>query len=223
MRTKQKGILFGVYTMIFFALTGYIVFEKATAQELETIQLEKPQFDRGVKLMEALKKRRSTRSFSPKELPKDVLSNLLWAASGVNRPESGLRTAPTAVNWQEIDIYAAMKKGLYLYNAREHTLEPVMAKDLRASAGKQGFTQVAPVDLIYVADFSKMSGDEANKVFYSATDTGFISQNVYLFCASEGLVTVVLGRVDKPALAKAMNLKENQRVILTQPVGYRGE
>jgi nitroreductase len=192
----------------------------ARAEELKPIKLADPQFDRGRLLMQALKERESTRSFSTKELPLELLSNLLWAASGINRPDSGKMTAPTAVNWQEIDIYVATKDGLYIYNRRQNMLDPVMAKDIRASVGVQDFTQVAPVNLIFVSDFSKISAGDEDKVFYSATDTGFISQNVYLFCASERLATVVLGWVDKPALAKIMKLRGDQKIILAQPVGY---
>ncbi|GAF72244.1 unnamed protein product, partial [marine sediment metagenome] len=112
------------------------------------------------------------------------------------------------------------QKGLYLYNTKKHILEPVLAKDVREFAGRQAFTQKAPLDLVYVADFSRMGGYTEEGDFYSATDTGFISQNVYLFCASEGLSTVVLGWIDRPALSKVMNLREDQKIILTQPVGY---
>ncbi|MFC1460993.1 SagB/ThcOx family dehydrogenase [Verrucomicrobiota bacterium] len=193
-------------------------------QDLKPIQLPKPQEDGGKPLMQALKARSSSRSFSTKKLPMQVLANLLWAGFGVNRPKSGKRTAPSAVNWQEIDIYVALAQGLYLYDARVHVLKPVLARDIRAAAGHQKFTENVPVDLIYVADRSRMGKASADqKDFYSATDTGFISQNVYLFCASEGLATVVLGMVDKQALAKKMGLRPDQKVILTQPVGYPGE
>jgi len=189
--------------------------------ELQTIDLPKPQTDGGKPLMQALKERSSLREFSPEKLSPQMLSNLLWAAFGINRPDSGRRTAPTASNRQEIDIYVAMAEGLYLYDAKAHQLQPVLAEDLRALTGTQPFVRDAPVNLIFVADFSKMgkSSDE-NKVFYSAADTGFISQNVYLFCASEGLATVVRGSVDKPGLAAAMKLRPEQRVILAQTVGY---
>jgi SagB-type dehydrogenase family enzyme len=170
--------------------------------------------------MSALNKRRSARSFSSRELPVEVLSDLLWAAYGVNRPDEGLRTAPSARNMQEIDIYVAMKDGLYLYDPARHALEPVLPGDIREFTGKQDFTQAAPVNLIYVADSSRMSGDEQSDGFYAAVDTGFISQNVYLFCASEGLSTVVLGWVDKERLAGKMGLPGEKKVILTQPVGY---
>ena len=203
-------------------LAGILTLSSAGyAEDLKPVQLPKPQKDGGKPLMQVLKDRKSSRSFSSKKLPMQVLSDLLWAAFGVNRPDSGKRTAPSAVNWQEIDIYVALAQGLYLYDAGAHILKPVLAEDIRAAAGRQKFTQVTPVDLIYVADRSRMGkATEDQKDFYSATDTGFISQNVYLFCASEGLATVVLGLVDKPALAKKMGLKADQRVILTQPVGY---
>ncbi|MBU1127793.1 MAG: SagB/ThcOx family dehydrogenase [Candidatus Omnitrophica bacterium] len=190
------------------------------AEELEPIKLSAPRLEKGKLLMEALSERQSSRSFSSEPLPIEVLSDLLWAAFGVNRPDSGRRTAPSARNWQEIDIYVAMEKGLYLYDAGQNVLQPVLAQDIRAACGLQAFTQIAPVDLIFVADLSKMSGDKTITDFYSATDTGFISQNVYLFCASEGLSTVVLGWVDRIRLAEVMGLKENQKIVLTQPVGY---
>ncbi|MFC1620924.1 nitroreductase family protein [Candidatus Omnitrophota bacterium] len=204
-----------VFSMVFLAGDSNVL-----AEELGTIELLKPQLERGALLMQALKERRSERQFSSKELSLELISNLLWAASGVNRLDSGNLTAPTAKNSQEIGIYVAMEKGLYLYNAQKHTLEPIMAKDVREFTGLQSFTQIAPINLIYVADFSKMGGRNEGTIFYSATDTGFISQNVYLFCASEGLSTVVLGWVDKPALSKAMNLRDDQGITLTQPVGY---
>jgi nitroreductase len=151
----------------------------------------------------------------------EVLSNMLWAAFGVNRPDSGKRTAPSARNWQEIDIYVATADGLYVYDAKAHMSKRVLAEDIRAMTGRQTYVGEAPVNLIYVADLSRMGGaTDADKVFYSAADTGFISQNVYLYCASEGLATVVRGLIDRPALAKAMKLRSDQKVILAQSVGY---
>ncbi|MCX6339585.1 MAG: nitroreductase family protein [Candidatus Aureabacteria bacterium] len=199
----------------------YLVPVATAAGKLEPVQLVKPQTSGGKPLLEALAKRKSTRAFDARKLPPQVLSNLLWAACGVNRLESGKRTAPSAMNHQEIAVYAATADGLYLYNAKDHRLDPVFAEDIRARAGEQPFVKTAPVVLIYVADHSLM-GDTPrdSRDFYSATDTGFISQNVYLYCASEGLATVVLGWVDKPALAKAMKLRDDQKIILTQPVGY---
>lgn len=190
------------------------------ADKKQDIKLTSPDKKGGKSLMEALTLRKSQRSFdTEKELSEKQLSNLLYAANGVNRSNKK-RTAPSASNWQGVDIYVAMEKGLYRYDAEKHLLEHVMEKDLRAVSGKQEFTDKAPVDLIYVADFSKISRDKKSKQFYSATDTGFISQNVYLYAASEGLATVVLGYVDKKALRKLMKLKKQQRIILTQPVGF---
>ncbi len=191
------------------------------AQELKSIQLPQPQTQGGRPLMQVLKDRKSSREFSSKKLPMQILSNLLWAAWGINRPETSKRTAPSAMNKQEIDIYVSTAEGLYLYNAKAHTLEPVLAQDIRVFTGGQSFVKDAPLNLIYVADFSRMGdGAEDQKIFYSATDTGFISQNVYLYCASQGLATVVRGWVDKPTLEKKMELRSDQKVILTQTVGY---
>jgi SagB-type dehydrogenase family enzyme len=190
------------------------------ADTLEAVKLPRPDVDGGMPLMAALKNRQSVRSFSQREIEPRVLSNLMWAAFGINRPASQKRTAPSAVNWQEIDIYVATEKGVYIYRPGPHALEPYAAQDIRQYTGLQDFTQKAPVNLIYVADLSKMGGEEESKDFFAATDTGFISQNVYLFCASEGLATVVLAWADKPALAKIMDLRDDQKIILTQPVGY---
>ena len=212
-RSLQAAIL--VLTVLIFCplLTS--------AQELKPIQLPEPQRDGGRPLMQVLKDRKSTRSFSTEALPRQVLSNLLWAAFGINRPDSGKRTAPSAVNWQEIDIYVATADGLYLYDAHSHSLKQVLTKDIRAMTGRQPFVQEAPVNLIYVADFSRMGSATAeDKAFYSAADTGFIGQNVYLYCASEGLATVMRGSIDRPALAKAINLRPDQKIILAQTVGY---
>jgi len=185
------------------------------------VPLPAPQKSGGMPLLEALSARQSLRDFSTQPLPDDVLSTLLWAACGVNRPDSGLRTAPTAKNWQEIHVYVARADGCYLYEPVAHQLRRVVEGDIRASAGLQPFVREAPVVLIYVADTPRMTGATAEmQDFYSATDTGFVSQNVYLYCAAQGLSTVVLGWVDKPALAKIMGLLPDQRIILTQPVGY---
>ncbi len=207
-----------VVSIAIILLAGAVM---TSAQDLKPIKLVDPNMEGGKPLMQALNERSSSREFSDEMLPEQVLSDLLWAACGVNRPESGKRTAPTAMNMQEIDVYIATAKGLYLYDAAKHMLEPVLAGDIRAATGRQDFVAVAPVNLIYVADLSKMKrGDEEQKKFYSATDTGFISQNVYLFCASEGIVTVVRGAVDKEGLAESMKLRPDQRIILAQTVGY---
>jgi nitroreductase len=191
----------------------------ALAQELKPIQLPTPQTEIGRPLMQVLKDRHSTREFSPEKLPAQVLSNLLWAAFGINRPDSGKRTAPSAMNWQEMDIYVATAEGLFVYDARAHRLNPVLAEDVRGRTGVQPFVKDAPVNFVYVADLAKTSSSAARDMFVAA-DAGFIAQNVYLFCASEGLAVVVRGSIDRPALARAMRLRPDQKIILAQTVGY---
>lgn len=209
------------YTWIIVLLLALFSPLLSYAEESKEITLPSPKTTGGRPLMEVLKNRKTMRSFSNKELSLQELSNLLWAAFGVNRPEEGKRTAPSAVNWQEIDIYVAKKDGLYLYDAGKNILIKILDEDIREATGGQDFVKDAPVNLVYVADYSRM-GDASKEIkdFYSAADTGFISQNVYLFCSSEGLGTVVRGWVDKEKLHKVMKLKEDQEIILAQTVGY---
>jgi SagB-type dehydrogenase family enzyme len=193
----------------------------AAAQELRPLELPKPQTDGGRPLMQVLRDRHSTREFKTDKLPLQVLSNLLWAAYGINRSESGKRTAPSAMNWQEVDIYVALPEGLYVYDAKAHRLNPILADDVRAATGGQDFVKGAPLNLVYVADLARTKDAGAEeKNFYTTIDVGFIGQNVYLFCASEGLATVVRGTVDRPALAKLMKLRPEQKIIVAQTVGY---
>src|SRR5579884_777356 len=189
------------------------------AVAINTIQLPPPDKSGGKPLLQALALRRSTREFSGKPLPPQMLSNLLWAAFGVNRPD-GRRTAPSANNGQEIDIYVALPDGVYVYMAEANVLKPVIAGDVRRATGTQEFVGSAPLDLVYVADDSRAEGSADEKLFFSAADTGFIAQNVYLFCASEGLGTVVRGSVDRDALAVALKLRAGERITLAQSVGY---
>lgn len=194
------------------------------AQDVQMVQLPSPQTDGGRPLMQVLKDRHSSRAYSTKEIPMQVLSNLLWAAFGVNRPESGRRTAPSARNWQEVDIYVVMKQGLYLYDAKSNALVLIAAQDVRAATGGQSFVAEAPLNLVYVADYAKMGdGSDEGKIGTANADVGFIGQNVYLFCASEGLATVVRGSVNKEALLPVLKLKDTQHVILAQTVGYPKE
>jgi SagB-type dehydrogenase family enzyme len=193
----------------------------AAAQELRPIELPKPQTDGGRPLMQVLRDRHSTREFKSDKLPLQVVSNLLWAAFGINRPETGKRTAPSAMNWQEVDIYVAIPEGLYVYDAKAHRLVQILAEDVRGATGGQDFVKGAPLNLVYVADLARTKDAGAEeKNFYTTIDVGFIGQNVYLFCASEGLATVVRGTVDRPALAKLMKLRPEQKIIVAQTVGY---
>ncbi len=191
------------------------------AQELKPIELPKPQTTGGKPLMQALSERQSTRAFSAEKLSTQQLSNLLWAAFGINRPD-GKRTAPSAMNKQEIDIYVTLEEGAYRYDAKANRLEPIVAKDLRVLAGRQNFVAGVPLNLIYVADYAKMIKETSaeDKVLFSGAATGFIGQNVYLFCASEGLATVIRAWVDREPLSKALGLRPEQKIILAQSVGY---
>jgi SagB-type dehydrogenase family enzyme len=192
----------------------------APAQEATPVPLPKPQIEGGKPLMQVLNERKSTREFGQQKLSEQTLSNLLWAAFGINRPD-GKRTAPSASNRQEIDIYAITADCTFLYDAKAHALNPVANEDLRALAGTQPFPKDAPLNLVFVADFAKMgNSSEENKLLLSGADTGFISQNVYLYCASEGLATVVRASVDRAALGKALGLRTEQRIVLAQSVGY---
>jgi nitroreductase len=194
------------------------------AQELKSIKLPSPETKGGNPLMDVLMERKSSRTFSTKKLSQKMLSNLLWAANGINRPDSGKRTAPSAHNWQETDIYLATADGLYIYDPKAHAINLVLSKDIRSATGVQNFVGGAPINLVYVADLSKM-GDASpeDKTLYSAANTGFISQNVYLFCASEGLSTVVRAWIDREKLRGVMKLKPSQKIILAQTIGYSDE
>ncbi len=185
-----------------------------------TIELAKPATKGGMPLMQALSERKSAREFGPEKLSPQMLSNLLWAAYGVNRAD-GKRTAPSAINRQTIDIYVTLAEGVYLYRATEHRLDLVVPGDQRAAAGRQPFVAQAPLNLVYVADYARLGGtSDEDKVLYSVAETGFVGQNVYLFCASEGLATVVRAMIDRPALAKVLKLRPDQKITLSQTVGH---
>ena len=185
----------------------------------KTIKLPPPDKAGGKPLMQCLTERKSERKFDSKPLPPQILSDLLYAADGISRPD-GRKTVPTARNLQSQEVYAAMADGLYLYHPKTHSLDLVKAGDIREKCGKQAIHKIAPVVLIYVGDVSKIGKNAAEKVFYAANHAGYASQNVYLYCASAGLSTVVCGLVDKPALEKAIGLPNTKRVQLTQPVAY---
>ncbi len=192
------------------------------AQELKPIQLPQPQTEIGKPLMQALKLRASSRSFDVKPFSHQELSNLIWAAAGINRPESGKRTAPSARNWQEIDVYIALADGVYLYDAKTHSLNPVVTGDFRALCGVQDFVKSAPLNFIYVSDYSriKSNDNDETKTIFTSADAGFMAQNVYLYCASQGLAVVVRGLIPKEKLAEALKLKPEQKILLSQTVGY---
>lgn len=175
----------------------------------------------GMPLMEALAARRSSRDFGPAPLPLPVLAGLLWAAYGVNRSDGG-RTAPSAINAQEIDVFAALPNGAFRYDAGHNVLTLVTATDVRRVTGYQDFVDEAPLDLVYVADHTRMRMVPAGqRAVYSAAAAGAICQNVYLFAAANGLATVVRAWIDRDAIAEALGLSPDQEVLFSQTVGYR--
>jgi nitroreductase len=186
----------------------------------QTLALPAPQKSGGMPLMEALAKRSTARAFDSKELSSQQLSSLLWAAFGINRPD-GKRTAPSARNFQETDIYVLLKQGAYVYSAPSNRLDLVLAEDIRALGGTQAFVKDAPVTLVFVADLAKMGkGSSEDKKNLANIDVGYISQNVYLFCASDGLVTGARAMVDRAALGPKLKLRPDQMIVLAQSAGY---
>jgi len=200
---------------------------KLISHMANTIKLPTPQKDLEFPLMKALEKRRSIRKWKNDALSDQELSNILWAACGITKEgtsrSKSKRTAPSASNSQAIKIYVAMKKGLFLYDEKNHQMLQILSKDIRENIGTQKMMRSAPVGLIYVSDYSKMktylAKDDNRKWFVSGTDTGFISQNVYLYCTAAKLSTVILGFVNRDKLHEIMGLKEYEKVVYTQVVG----
>jgi nitroreductase len=227
-RTFVKGAAAALPAM---AVLGFP--DLGRAGEIQPINLPKPDMDGGKSVLAALKERKTTRNISPDSLPPQTLSNLLWAAFGVNRPDAGLmgkagRTAPSASNSQEIDLYICLEQGVYLYDAAPHRLVPVAAGDFRARAGRSPAGK-APINIFYVVDLTKYVvgkgqpdrsiGDPEVQKSYYYTDTGFIAQNVYLFAASQGLAAW-FHNCDKTNTAREFKLRPEQRVLFAQTVGY---
>lgn len=216
-------------------LTTFFVFGICLhAQELKSIKLLPPQTEIGKPLMQAMQLRQSIRDFDAKPLPLQDISNILWAAAGINRPESGKRTTPSAMNRQEVDVYAFLAGGAFFYNPKSHSLEVVAEKDLRPIAnpkppekkdtapahGQAGLAN-APLILVYVTDEKKLSGiGDIQKIQWSSAAAGFMIQDVYLYCASQNLACVVRGMFDAAAIAQELQLRPEQRVVLVQSVGY---
>jgi nitroreductase len=193
----------------------------ARGEGAPAIALPAPRRDGGMPLMQALAQRRSTREFARTELPLPLLSDLLWAAWGVNRPDGNGRTAPSALDAQEIDLYVALPAGAYLYNAAAHALQLVAAADLRRVTGYQDFVDEAPLDLVLVADHARMKAvPAAQRESFASVAAGAIAQNVYLFAAASGLAAVIRAWIDRGAIADALGLSHDQQVLLSQTVGY---
>jgi nitroreductase len=197
-----------------------VVLSAGSTHAAQPVVLPAPRTQGGKPLIEALRLRRSIREYSEQPLPPQVLSDLLWAAFGINRA-SGDRTAPYWRHIMVIDVYAAMADGVWLYDPKQHALLPHLGADIRAQTGLQDFVARAPLNLIYVAHGERMQDITANeRRLYASVDSGFIGQNVYLFCASEGLATVFRGAVDYNKLGQAMRLDAEQFVTFAQTVGY---
>jgi SagB-type dehydrogenase family enzyme len=209
-------------TLTKFALgvMGQLRPRPARGDARSTIKLPAPDKRGGLPLMQTLARRRSSREFQRKPLPMPVLSNLLWAAFGVNRRGGG-RTAPSALDAQEIDVYVALPEGAYLYDAEAHALRLVAASDLRRVTGYQDFVDEAPLDLVLVADHARMRMvPAAQRESYASAAAGAIAENVYLYAASAGLATVIRAWIDRAAIADALGLTHDQQVLLSQTVGY---
>ena len=203
-------------------VVGMVVLSSAlAAQDPAPIKLPAPKMDGGMPLLQALKARHSEREFGAARLAPQVLSNLLWAAWGINRPD-GHRTAPSASNKQELEIYVTLPEGAFVWDAKTNTLNPVAAGDLRGATGTQPFPATAALNLVYVADMSKAGrpATDPQQAMNVGADAGAIVQNVYLFCASEGLVSVVRASVPKDALAKQLKLRDTQLIVLAQSIGF---
>jgi nitroreductase len=184
------------------------------------IALPDPDRSGGMPLMEAIAKRRSRREFATTELPLPLLANLLWAANGVNRADGG-RSAPSAMNAQEIDIYVALPAGAYLYDAHANALQLVAGSDVRRVTGYQDFVDQAPLDLVYVADHSRMKLiPVGSRTSFASAAAGAITENVYLFATGNGLATVIRAWIDRDAIANALGLSHDQEVLLSQTVGF---
>src|SRR5450755_2820213 len=200
---------------------GQLEVRPARGDSVATLALPPACASGGLPLMEALLQRRSQREFATTALPEQMLGDLLWAACGVNRPALGGRTAPRAMNYQEIDVYVALPAGLYRYEPAGHVLCLEVPRDVRAVTGNQDFTAEAALDLVFVADDSRVQLVQGvQREDYAYTTAGAMAQNVYLYCAWQGLATVLRAWVDRGALRAAMELGVDQQVLLAQTVGY---
>jgi nitroreductase len=207
-------------TKLALGLMGQLKPLPAVGDAVPLIPLLPPSLTGGMPLMSALSVRQSLREFEPEPLPEQILSNLLWAAAGINRRDVDGRTAPSAMNAQEVLLYVAMPQGLFLYEPKPHALRLVAASDVRRVTGNQDFVDTAPLDLIFVADHGRMKlVPVAQREAYAHATAGAMAQNVYLYCASEGLAAVIRAWFDRDALAGAMQLQTDHQLLLSQTVG----
>ena len=196
---------------------------------MDAINLPVPQRELDFPLMKALGKRRSVRKWKVDPVTEQELSNLLWAACGISKDKYGKvkskRTAPSACNSQEIRVYVVLKNGVFLYNEEKHALTAIIKKDIREYIGRQKMMKAVPMGLVFVADLSRMTSpflrrNKEGQRFCAWVDAGYVSQNVYLYCAASGLGTGGLSLVDRDKLHELMHLKEHEKIVLTQAVGH---
>lgn len=205
-------------TLLTLALCGSAIAE----DDLQVIPLSKPNLEKGSSLMKALSVRSSQREFAKEMLSREDLSDLLWAANGINRPDKEGRTAPSALNKQEIDIYVAMEEGTYYYNYKENILILKSSKDLRpAIAAQQAYVADAPVILLMVGNLTKVGKRTEKSETMVAIDAGIVCQNINIFCASRNLATVPRASMEVDTIKRELQLDENQLVLLNNPVGYK--
>jgi nitroreductase len=208
-------------TKMALGLMGQWKARPARGPGAESLALPPPRQDAGMPLMQALWQRQSQREFCTQPLADLMLGELLWAAAGVNRPSLGGRTAPSAMNSQEVDVFVALPEGLYRYEPTIHALRQEVASDVRGITGYQDFTDEAALDLVFVADHRRMPlVPAAQREAYAFAAAGAMAQNVYLYCASQGLATVIRAWIDRHALGRAMELGPDQQVLLAQTVGH---
>ena len=197
--------------------------EKTTPMELtdfKTIALPQPDTDGGDALMKTMRNRKSDREYAATNLSLKHLSEILWAANGVNR-EDGKRTVPSAMALYPLETYAVLANGIYRYDPARHELQPIVAGDHRELAGLQPFVKEAPLNLVFIADYGKYGRiPEEKRLYLAALDAGHCTQNVYLYCASEGLKAVVRAGAQEQALLEVLGLSENHRFVVAQTVGY---
>ena len=200
-----------------------MLWSEVSAQELKPIPLNAPDKTRGVNIMKALELRSSERNFSEIKLTLQELSDLAWAANGINRPDKSGRTAPSSMNAQDVDVYVILAEGAYFYDFRQQVLNPVAAGDHRKLvADRQPEMAVAPVMLVLVSDFSRLKDNDDNvKMTKACMDVGTVSQNISLFCSGTGLVTVPRASMNQIELRKVLQLKESQKLIMNHPVGHK--
>ena len=207
---------------IFLSLCTIVLFYfgNTMAQDLQPVKLNAPDKTRGTAVMKALSERKSVREFDTKDLSLQDLSDLLWAANGINR-EDGKRTAPSARNVQDIDVYVIRKDGAYIYNAENHALNPVAKGDFRkAVGGQQEFVQNVPVCLVLVTKLDKMGEITEYTKMMAAVDGGIVCQNINIFCSAVGLATVPRAWMNKDELSQILKLKDTQVILMNNPVGY---